>query len=397
MLSRFKLQTLPRADGNSARLVKVGLAARFVDEMLSGMPDVLMPTIRAQLGLSYSQISLLYLVLNYVAAVIEPIAGMLIDVWQRRWLMAWGAVGVGLATIVLGVAPTFLLLAAGFAIYGLASGPLAHTADVVLVEAYPQAPDRIYTRSVIVDTTGALLAPLMITAAFWLGVEWRWLLLAAGSASLLYALLIWRTAFPPPAGGQRQPEESIFTVWRANLKTVLSNRRATIWLLFLFGYSIVEAPFYFTTVWLSEQGAMSQALIGVYKSAEMAVSIAALFFLDRWLSRSHYRRILLIAILALLLVIPLWLLAPGVWARFALMVPLSFFFALLWPIAKAQSLAAVPGKAGMVTAVHSLLGFIPLPLLFGLLAEAVGLTTAMLWVCTAGVVLLLGVTQLLRN
>jgi MFS family permease len=120
MFSRLKLQPLPRANGSSRRLVNVGLAARFVDEVLSGLPDVLMPTIRAQLGLSYTQISLLYLILTYVAAAVEPVGGLLIDVWQRRWFMVWGAMGVGVATAVIGIAPTFLFLAAGFAIYGLA-------------------------------------------------------------------------------------------------------------------------------------------------------------------------------------------------------------------------------------------------------------------------------------
>jgi hypothetical protein len=99
----------------------------------------------------------------------------------------------------------------------------------------------------------------------------------------------------------------------------------------------------------------------------------------------------------LLFIIPLWLLVPGVWPRFALMVPLSFFFALLWPIGKAQALAAVPGKAGTVTAVYSMMGFIPLPLLFGLLAGAVGLTASMLWVCTGATALLLGLTWLMRH
>lgn len=397
MLSWLKFQSLPRAHGSSTRLVNVGLAARFVDEVLSGLPDVLMPTIRAQLGLSYTQISLLQLALTYVAAVIEPVGGLLIDVWQRRRLMVWGAVGVGLATAVMGVAPTFFFLAAGFAIYGLASGPLAHTADVVLVEAYPETPDRIYTRSVMVDTAGALLAPLLVTVAFWFGVEWRRLLIVTGLASIIYALLIWRTVFPPSPDKPQENESGIWPLLRANLKSVLSNRQAATWLLFLFCYELLEAPFYFTTVWLNEEVGMSQALIGVYKSVEMAVSITALFFLDRWLSGRHYRRILQIAGLGLLFTIPLWLLVPGVWARFALMVPMSFFFSVFWPVGKAQSLAAVPGKAGTVTAMHSLMGLVPLPLLFGLLAETVGLTTAMVWVGTGAAALLLAVVHSMRR
>jgi len=64
-----------------------------------------MPTMRSHFSLSYTQISLLGLALNYVAAIIEPINGLLIDLWKRHWLMAWGAAGIGLATMVMGAAP----------------------------------------------------------------------------------------------------------------------------------------------------------------------------------------------------------------------------------------------------------------------------------------------------
>lgn len=121
-----------------------------MDELLSGLPDVLMPTIRAALGLSYAQVALLPLVLNYVAAVVEPIAGLLMDVWQRKWLMAFGAAVVGVAVMVMGIAPTFLIMLLGFALYGVGSEPLAHSADVTLVETHPDAPDRIYARATLI-------------------------------------------------------------------------------------------------------------------------------------------------------------------------------------------------------------------------------------------------------
>ncbi|MDT8305440.1 MAG: MFS transporter, partial [Anaerolineae bacterium] len=179
---------IPRDATVSDRAVRLGFGGRFADEVLSGLPGVLMPTFRATLGLSYAQISLLRLALDYVAFVIEPIAGLLIDVLQRRWLLAWGAFFTALSVILMGLAPTFLLLSLAFAVYGLGSGPLAHTADVVLVEAHPEAPDRIFARATMLDTTGALLSPLLVTAALWSGLSWRLPLLASGAAGLLYAL-----------------------------------------------------------------------------------------------------------------------------------------------------------------------------------------------------------------
>lgn len=399
MIGKFKslIQSIPRAAGVSDRVVVVGLGGRFYDELLGGLPAVLTPTFRAVFGLSYAQLSLLSLALNYVGSGVEPIAALLVDVWRRRWLMAWGAAGIGLATVVMGLAPSYLLLLIGFAIYGLASGPLAHTADVVLVEAYPQAPDRIYTRSVILDTLGALLAPLAISIAFWLGLEWRWLLVVLGLSSLVYAAIIWRTRFPPHANGQETTDESLAQAMRQNLKAVLTDRRAVIWLVYLFAFDLLETPSYFVPVWLHEQVGMSQSLVGLYQAVGMGVGMVSLVYLDRWLQRSSARRILQIANVSLLLLYPAWLFVPGVWTRFVLGMVMSFLASVYWPIGRGQSLASMPGKAGAVTAVTSLFGLVPFSLLFGLLAEGIGLTAAMLLVhLVMTLLLILLVTRLPR-
>jgi predicted MFS family arabinose efflux permease len=351
-----------------------------MDELLSGLPTVLMPTIRAHFGLSYTQVSLLGVAMGYAGAIVEPIAGLLIDIWKRRWLMALGAAGIGLATVTMGVAPTFTILILGFILYGIASGPLAHTADVVLVESYPEAPDRIFTRATILDTVGAFLSALLVSITFLLGLEWRWLLVSLGLSSLIYAGIIIRTRFPARQNESDAENQGISqTVW-TNLRSVLTNKRALSWLLFLFVFAVAEAPITFTTIWLREEVGMSQALIGLYVALGMGVSIASLIYLDRWLSRSHIRRILLIAAAGVIILYPLWLFAPGVPLRFALSIPLVFLFTVFWPIGKAQSLTSVPGLGGTVTAVLSLMALVPLPLLFGLLAESISLTSAMFWV-----------------
>jgi FSR family fosmidomycin resistance protein-like MFS transporter len=378
MSLKLKIESIPRREDVSDRVMVVSLAARFMDEILGGLPTVLMPTIRATLRLSYVQVSLLSLVLNYVAAVVEPVAGLLIDIWKRPLLMAGGAAVIGLATAVMGAAPTFGILALGFAIYGIGSGPLAHTADVVMVEAYPDAPSRIYARSTMIDTLGALLAPLLVAITIWLNLSWRWLMIGLGLSGLIYALLILRTRFPRPLNGDDEEELTIRQAMKKNLKAVLSNRNARLWLLFLFVHEVSEAPFQFNAIWLREQVGMSQALVGIYVAVEMAVGIISLFLLDRWLARSSQRRIIQTASLGVIVLYPLWLFLPGIWTRFVLAVPLNFLMAVFWPVGKSQSLVSMPGKGGAVTAVHSMMALVPVALFFGLLAEAITLTGAML-------------------
>lgn len=390
MPPRLKPAPIPRQPGVPDRTVHLSFAARFTDEILSGVPDVLMPTFRNHFGLSYAQVGLLQLALAYVAVVVEPVADLLIDIWRRRWLMAGGAAFIGAAVIIMGVAPTFLLLLLGFALYGVGSGPLAHTADVVLVETHPQAPGRIFTRATTIDTFGALLAPLLVSLTFWLNLPWRWLLVTLGAAALLYALLLIRTRFPlPPTAQQTTAGLSLSSRLRHNLRAVLANREARRWLLFLVTFSVLEAPLTFKTVWLNEQVGMSQALVGIYKALEMAVSLASLLYLDRWLSRTGQNRILQTATAGLLLLYPLWLLWPGIIARFLLGIPLNFLMSVYWPIARGQSLATVPGRAGALNAILSLWALVPLAPLFGVLAELTGLTRAMLLV-SVGALLSLG-------
>ncbi|MBX3052866.1 MAG: MFS transporter [Caldilineaceae bacterium] len=369
---------LPRSPNFSLRQIILAYGGRFSDELLGGLPDVLMPTIQQQLGLSLAQIALLRQVMEWVSQVIDPVHGLLLDVWDRRWLMGLGAAGVGLSIVLIGLAPTFALLLLAYALYGAAGGPLTHTGDVLVVEAYPTAPDRAYTRSVLFDTIGAALAPLLVAGVFWLGLDWRWLLLGIGAGALVYALLILRTGFPPSPHAETAGERPLWQTLGDNLREVLASPEARRWLIFLFCFQLLETPFVLKTVWLAQEVGMSQALVGVYVATEMGVGVVSLLALDRWRARAETGHVLQVVTGAVALLFPLWLLVPGVASRFVLMIPLAFFFAMFWPISKASALTAAPGRAGAVTAVSSLFGFVPLPLFFGLLAQAIGLTAAML-------------------
>ena len=192
-------------------------------------------------------------------------------------------------------------------------------------------------------------------------------------------MLIVRTGFPRPAThAERESGVSLWRTLRQNVREVLASPEARRWLTFLFCFQLLETPFVLKTVWLAQEVGMSQALVGVYVAAEMGVGIVSLLVLDRWRARADTGHVLRVVTGGVTLLFPLWLLVPGVASRFVLMVPLTFFFAMFWPISKASALTAAPGRAGAVTAVSSLFGFVPLPLLFGFLAQAIGLTAAML-------------------
>jgi MFS family permease len=376
LLAFVRARNMERRADYSDRAVAIGFAGRFTDEMGAGLFEVLAPTLRKTFGLSLAAVSLLYQVLSWVALVIEPPAAMLIDVRSRRALMAVGAGGIAVAVLLMGSAEGYGMLLAGFAVYGIGSGPLVGTADVILVEAYPDDPERAFSRGTMIDTIGALLAPSAVAVASWTGLSWRLPVLAVGVGTLVYAGIIAATSLPHPDHGE-EPDRLLRQL-RSNVEKVIGDSGARRWLLFLFGLEVFEAPRVLRYVWLHDQVGMSQGLVAVYAVGEQLVALVSLAVLDGWLVRRDSRHVLLSACLGTLVLFPAWLAAPGLAGRILIGVPLTACTTMLWPIAKARSLVSLPGRAGAVTAVANLFGVIPLALVFGVLAEGIGLTAAML-------------------
>lgn len=387
MLRRFFGEPITRDPEVSPRPANLAYFGRFADELLFGAVDVLKPTFVATFGLSYGQVGLLHLALEWVAGAVEPVSALLIDVWERRWLLAWGAAGIGLAVVLAGLAPAFIILLAAFAVYGAASGPLAHTADVVLVEAHPDAPTRAFVRATALDTTGALLGPACVALWVWAGLDWRWLLILLGSAASVYALLLGTTRFPRPRARRSDTpahRQAIPREFAINLRAVAEDRAARTWLLFLFVHSVAEAPTVLKAVWLAEHG-MGQALVGMYVTTESVASLLGVLYLGRRLRRTAARHVMLLAAPALIVLFPAWYFAPGIWPRFVIGAPLGFCFAVFWPIARSEVLTTASGRPGAVTAISAVMALAPLTMGVALLAEAVGLTPALLgtqWVGT---------------
>ncbi|MGI8794294.1 MAG: hypothetical protein ACR2H3_14155 [Acidimicrobiales bacterium] len=137
--------------GLTRRSSALALSARFTDELGSGVFGVLSPTLLRVFGLDLVGLALLNQVLFWVALVVEPIVSLLIDIRSRRGLLVWGSGFVAFALLLMGGATGYALLLVGFAAYGVGSGPLAHTADVVLIEAGGADADRLFARATFFD------------------------------------------------------------------------------------------------------------------------------------------------------------------------------------------------------------------------------------------------------
>ena len=375
----LRLRPLPRRADLDDRATVLTLFARFTDELASGLLIVLMPTLRTRLGLTVQQIGWCFQAMFSVGALVEPFSGAAIDLIRRRPLLVGGAAGWAGALLLAAGAPGFGWLLAAFGLAGAAYGPLANTADVVLVEGHPAAVERISSRSTALDTVGALLAPGSIALAGWAGLDGRLLLAAAGTGAMGYAVLL--------AGSG--PVHVL-----ANVRAVVADPRARVWIGALLLIEVFDPIEVFEPVWLGDVVGASQAQVAVHSIVGLVGGLLALVALDRWLARRDATVVLVMAATATLVVYPVWLLVPGLAAKLALVAVRNAVLAPLWPIVHSRALASVPGSAGAVSALTALVALLPLPAAFGWLAGRVDLTPSMLGV---HVVTTLALLALLRR
>jgi MFS family permease len=293
--------------------------------------------------------------------------------------------------LAMGLAPSYAVLALGFALFGVGSGPLVLTADVLVVESFPEAAERAFGRATFLDTVGALAGPGLVALAAAARLSWRAVLVALGGGAALYAVALAATTFPSPGRARHSEPGRRGRAGQlvANALVVLRHPRARRWLLVLLCFDLFEAAFILKYIWLHDAVGLSQGQVALYAAGEQVVDLIALVLLDRWLLRTGARDVFRIAAAALLVLPAAWVAAPGLAGRVAVGVPLAFAHALLWPVAKAQSLTAVPDLGGASQAITALFPLVPLALVEARLADAVGVGPAMAATATLGALLML--------
>lgn len=378
-----RLNSLRPRDTVSHRALALTFGARFVDEVASGAWLVLTPVFRRTFGLSLVQVGLLTQVLTWAAVVVEPITASLIDVASRRPLMTFGATAIAASVTVMGASPSYGVLLVGFGIYALGSGPLAHTADVVVVESFPDAPERAFTRATFLDTTGAMLGPAIVAVATVAHISWRTVLVGLGVGCATYALAVGRTPLPAPPG-RRADGWRMLTQAASGMRAAMRRPQVRRAVLVLLCFEVFEAAFVLKFIWLHDTLGLSEPAVAAWGAAEQVVDVVALVMLDRWLRARDAIGLLRRASAALAVLPALWVVAPGVWGRVLLGVPLAFGHTLIWPLAKSRSLVAAPELAGSVQAVTTLFPLLPLAIIEGAIAEMIGMGAAMALTAAVG-------------
>jgi FSR family fosmidomycin resistance protein-like MFS transporter len=375
------------------------LAVEFLDELVFGVREAAWPLMRDDLRLSYTQVGLVLSVPPIVGNLVEPVFGVLGDVWRRRALVLGGGVVFAAGTLLVGLAPGFGLLLAASVLSNPASGAFVGLSQATLMDAEPARREQNMARWALAGSIGNSMGPALVGACVWAGVSWRWGFLAAGALMLPAVAAVWRQPYgtPAPTADARHAWAALAGGLREALRA-LRRRRVVRWLVLLevgdFTYDLLRGflALYFVDV-VGAGEARAALAVAVWTWVGLAGDIAVVPLLGRVRGLSYLR----VSTSVVAVLFPALLLAEGFALKLALLGLLGLANAGWYAVLSAKLYEEFPGRSGMVMTVGNVYGlagaFVPLAL--GAFAERYGLAP-MMWILAAGPLTLLAGLMLLK-
>jgi MFS family permease len=172
------------------RVVGVVSAAHFVSHYYIILLAPLLPFVRAEYGVSYTEIGFAFAAFNIISAVLQTPAGFLVDRLGARILLIAGLVIGGGAFMIAGVVNSFWVFVAMFALAGLGN-TVYHPADYAML-SHNVPGERIgqaFSVHTFAGMLGSAVAPpsLLLMYGLW---GWRGAFIGAGILGLAVAALL---------------------------------------------------------------------------------------------------------------------------------------------------------------------------------------------------------------
>ncbi|MCC7451819.1 MAG: MFS transporter [Anaerolineae bacterium] len=374
--------------------VLVLLAIEFLDEFVFGVQEAAWPLIRTDLGLSYVQIGLLFSIPGIIAAFIEPVLGILGDVWRRRVIILSGGVGFGIACFLMATSHSFMPLLLATIVFFPSSGAFVALSQSTLMDHDPARHEHNMARWTFAGSLGVVGGSLALGVVATLAPEasWRILLMLAAILTIALWLMLYRLPMPTTTNGENSDGSK--RSFRDGVRdTVQALRRPDVlrWLTLLqFSELMLDILHGYIALYFVD-------VVGTHvEHATLAVvvwtgvGLVGDFLLIPLLERVRGLDYLRVSAALEFVLFPAFLLVPGVVPKFVILGLLGFFNAGWYSVLQGQVYSAMPGQSGAVLAIDnvaSLAGRI-LPFGIGLAAEHFGLGAAM-WLFILGPIALL--------
>ncbi len=194
----------PRADAASPTwLIAAVCAAHFVSHYYIIILAPLLPFVRAEYGVTYTEIGFALATFNVVSAALQTPAGFLIDRVGARVSLVWGLLLGAVAFLLAGFVHSFWFFVAMFAVAGVGN-TVYHPADYALLSQHvrEQRIGQAFSLHTFGGMLGSALAPptLLLMQAVW---GWRGAFIGAGIMGLVIAALVLMVRDPQPLAPAR--------------------------------------------------------------------------------------------------------------------------------------------------------------------------------------------------
>jgi MFS transporter, FSR family, fosmidomycin resistance protein len=367
------------------------LAIEFLDELADGSRQAAWPLIRSDLALTYAQIGLLLSVPKLCGNLIEPTLFILGDTHRRRALILWGGVGFTLASLLVAGSRGFVSLLLAFVVFSPSSGAFVGLAQAALMDADTARREQNMARWVFAGSLGVVFGALALNASVALGAGWRGWYGMLTVLALALVIAARRHKFPTACADVDEQARAGFIANALGALSALRNRDVLRWLLLLeLADLMLDGLHGFLALYFADVVGLGATRAGLAVAVWSGVGLVGDLLLIPLLERVRGLKYLRWSALAMLLVFPAFLVAPGTVAKLALVALVGLANTGWYSILKAQLYVALPGRSGAALALANVTGLCGalLPYLLGLYAQRFGLG-AMMWLLLAGPVAIL--------
>jgi FSR family fosmidomycin resistance protein-like MFS transporter len=348
------------------------------------------PSIRSDLGLSYVQVGVLISLPHIFGCILEPPLGLLGDAWNRRALIRAGGIAFALALAAIALSAGFPALLVALMLISPASGAFVSLSQATLMDMDPARHEQNMARWTLAGSIGMVAGPVALAIAAAAGFGWR----AAFASGAVLTVTVLAAAWRMPMATTALSREPIARALRASAGGALSalrNRDVVRWLTLLqFSDLMLDVlhgflALYFVDV-VGASGASAAFAVAIWTGVGLIGDVLVIGVLERvdgarWLRASAA---------ATLIVFPAFLLVEGTTPKLIALGALGLLNSGWYAVLQGRLYSALPGQSATVMALSSGFGTLGglLPLTIGLVAQQLGIGSAM-WLLLAGPIALL--------
>jgi MFS transporter, FSR family, fosmidomycin resistance protein len=342
-----------------------------------GVLEAAWPLIREDLGLSYADLGLIFAAEAIAGAIVEPLLGFIGDSGHRRTVITVSGIVFIVAIVLTGFAWALLPLLIALALAAPAAGGFVELSQATLMDLEPAVRAVNMARWTTVGWIGVLVGPLAVSAAIFVGVGWRPLVVGIAVAAIPLPLFARRV----PDGRARRPVRGVI----AEGFRAMRNRRALRWLVIVeFADLAGDVLFGFLALYFVDVVGLSPLSAGIAVAAWSGSGLIGEFMLVRALRWIDPIRYLKLTAAGMSIAVPGFLPVDGP-LKFVMLVVIGLGHAGWYSIPKAAIYDELGESSGTVMALGAISGTIAavFPFTIGLLANTFGLDAA-LWATVIG-------------